>query len=101
MKFVLTYMIRDGGSLAEREDAEKRAMQLLSKFEPSVDISVWVDRIDGRGGFAVFESDDAAAMTKDIAIWAPLLNFELHPVIDVGDATPAQQEAIDFRDSIS
>ena len=101
MKFVLAYTWRDGGSSAEREVAEKRSMQLLSKFEPSMEISAWVDRIDGEGGFAMFESDDPAAMTKDIAIWGPLLRFELHPVIDVGEATPVQQEAIDFRDSIS
>ncbi|MEX1009530.1 MAG: DUF3303 family protein [Acidimicrobiia bacterium] len=101
MKFVLAYTWRDGGSVAEREAAEKRSMQLLSKFEPSMEIATWVDRIDGQGGFAVFESDDPAAMTKDIAIWGPLLQFELHPVIDIGDATPVQQEAIDFRDSIS
>ena len=101
MKFVLAYTTLDGGSVAEREDADKRAMQLLSKFEPNVEISMWVDRLDARGGFAVFETDDPSAILKDIAIWAPLLNFELHPVLDVGDATPLQQEAIDFRDSIS
>jgi len=101
MKFVLTYTFRDGGSLEEREAAEKRSMQLLAKFQPSVQISEWVDRIDAEGGFAVLESDDPVAMTKDIAIWAPLLRFELHPVLDVADATPAQQEAIDFRDSIT
>ncbi len=101
MKFVLVYTWREGGSSAEREVTEKRSMQLLSKFEPSVQISEWVDRIDAGGGFAVLESDDPVAMTKDIAIWAPLLNFELYPVLDVADATPAQQEAIDFRDSIS
>ena len=101
MKFVLTFTVPNGGSAKDREHAEKRAMQLLAKFEPSVDISVWVDRIDGRGGFEVFESDDPVAMTKDIAIWAPLLDFELFPVIDIAEGTPAQQEAIDFRDSIS
>jgi hypothetical protein len=101
MKFVLTYTFRDGGSLEEREAATKRGMQLLGKFEPSVQIKEWVDRIDGEGGFAVVESDDPAAMTKDIAIWAPMFHFELFPVLDVAESTAAQQEAIDFRDSIS
>jgi hypothetical protein len=101
MKFVLTYTTRDGGSAKDVEAAEKRGMQLLSKFEPSVAISMWVDRLDARGGFAVFETDDPAGILKDIAIWAPFFDFELHPVMDVADATPLQQEAIDFRDSIS
>jgi hypothetical protein len=101
MKFVLTYTFRDGGSVAEREAAEKRGMQLLAKFQPSVQFSEWVDRVDGQGGFAVFESDDAATIMKDIAIWAPMFHFELYPVLDVLEATPVQQEAIDFRDSVS
>jgi hypothetical protein len=101
MKFVLTYTFREGGSVAEREAAEKRGMQLLAKFQPSVQFSEWVDRVDGQGGFAVFESGDAATIMKDIAIWAPMFHFELYPVLDVLDATPVQQEAIDFRESVS
>ena len=101
MKFVLVYTAVDGGSAAHREDAEKRAMQLLSKFEPSVEISMWVDRLDARGGFAMFETDDPAKILKDIALWAPLVNFELYPVMEVGESTPILQEAIDLRDSIT
>lgn len=101
MKFVLTYTLRAGGSAAENEAAQKRAQQLLSKFEPSAQISEWVDRVDGEGGFAVMTSDDATALLRDLAIWTPFLSFELHPVVDVLEGTPMQQEAIDFRDSIS
>ena len=101
MKFVLEYSIRDGGSVAEREQAEKRSMQLLSKFQPQVQISEWVDRLDGDGGFAVFKSDDAAQILHDIAIWVPVLRFRLHPVIDSISSAGPVQEAIDFRDSIT
>jgi Protein of unknown function (DUF3303) len=101
MKYVLEYTYRDGGSAAENEADAKRAQQLLAKFEPSVDVLQWVDRIDGEGGFSVFESDDPVAMHRDIEIWATMLRFALHPVLDIADAVPAQQEAIEFRDSIS
>jgi hypothetical protein len=103
MKFVLTYTWRDGGSAAEREQMLKRSMQLLGKFSPSdpTQIKEWVDRVDGEGGFALLESDDPIAMMRDIAIWIPMLRFELHPVVDVADAMPAQQEALDFLDSVS
>jgi hypothetical protein len=101
MKFVLTYTYRDGGSAADREADAKRGLQLLSKFEPSVQISEWVDRVDGNGGFAVFEADDAGPMLKDIAIWAPFFEFNLYPVMNTMEATPLQQEAVDFRDTIS
>ncbi len=101
MKFVLEYTYRDGGSAVDNEAAAKRAQQLLSKFEPSMDILQWVDRIDGEGGFAVFDADDPVAMHRDIEIWATMLRFKLHPVLDIADAVPAQLEAIEFRDSIS
>jgi hypothetical protein len=101
MKFVLEYTFREGGSAADNEAGQKRAQQLLAKFVPSFDIKEWVDRIDGEGGFAVFEGDDPVAMTKDLATWTPFLHFKLHPVLDIGEATAAQIEAIEFRDSIS
>jgi Protein of unknown function (DUF3303) len=101
MKFVLEYSTRDEGSVAEREQAEKRSMQLLSKFQPQVQISEWVNRLDGDGGFAVFESDDGAQILHDLAIWAPLLQFRLHPVIDSISSAAPIQEAIDFRDSVT
>lgn len=101
VKFVLTYTIRDGGSLSEREAAAKRGLQLLGKWQPSIEFKEWVDRVDGEGGFVVFESDDAATITKDVSIWAPMFRFELYPVMDALEGTPIQQEAVDFRDSIA
>ncbi|HXY95060.1 MAG TPA: DUF3303 family protein [Acidimicrobiia bacterium] len=101
MKFVLAYTFHPGGSSAEFEETEKRSMQILGKWQPSVQVSEWVDRLDGNGGFAVFEADDPALIMKDIAVWAPFLHFDLYPVLDVGEATPVQQEAMDFRDGIS
>ena len=101
VKYVLTYVPREGGSPADTEAAQKRGLQLLSKFQPSMDIKEWVDRVDGEGGFALFEGDDPSTVLRDIAIWTPYFKFELLPVVDIGDATPMQQEAIDFRDSIS
>jgi hypothetical protein len=101
MKFVIAYTFRDGGSLAEREAAEKRGLQLLAKWQPSFEFSEWADRLDGQGGFVVCEADDAATIMKDIAVWAPMFTFELHPVLDILEAVPLQQEAVDFRDSVS
>ena len=84
MKFVLAYTWRDGGSAAEREQTMKRSMQLLGKFSPSdpTQIKEWVDRVD----------------------YAPVgegRQVGQYPVVDIGDAMPAQQEALDFLDSVS
>jgi hypothetical protein len=101
MKFVLEYTLREGGSAADNEAGQQRAQDLLGKFVPSGDVKEWVQRVDGEGGFAVLESDDGVALSKDFAIWSPFLRFKLHPVVDIGEATGAEQEAIEFRNSIS
>jgi hypothetical protein len=101
VKFVLTYTFRDGGSLAEREAAGKRGLQLLAKWQPGIEFTEWVDRVDGQGGFVIFESDDSATIMKDIAVWAAMFHFELYPVLDVLEATPIQQQATEFLDSVS
>jgi hypothetical protein len=101
MKFVLSYTLRQGGSLAEREAASKRGLQMLSAWQPNLAFSEWVQRADGEGGFVVFESDDSATILKDVAVWAAMFRFELYPVLDVLDAAPIQQEANNFRDSVS
>jgi hypothetical protein len=101
MKFVLSYTVRDGGSLAEREAAAKRGLQLLGKWQPGLQFSEWVDRLDNEGGFVVFETDDATTIMKDVAVWAPMFRFELYPVLDILEASAFQQEAVDFREANS
>ena len=101
MKFVISYVFREGGSLVEREAAAKRGLQLLGKWQPGLQFSEWVGRLDNEGGFVVFETDDPTTILKDIAVWAPMFRFELFPVLDVLDASRLQQEAVDFRDANS
>jgi Protein of unknown function (DUF3303) len=58
-------------------------------------IHQWVQRCDGNGGFAVVETDDQADLFRDLAVWAPWLDFEVVPVLDIADATPITQEALE------
>jgi Protein of unknown function (DUF3303) len=96
MKLVLVYEVRAGGSVTDNLDAAESAQKLLSKWapNPSVTILQWVQRCDGNGGFAVLETDDMAALYKDIALWSSWLEFEVHPVLDIGDSTPLLAEAL-------
>lgn len=97
MKFVLSYTVNIGGSAAERVRSGEAAQKLLSSWTPSEKATIhqWLQRCDGNGGFSVIETDDAAAMFKDLATWSPWLTFEVFPVLDIGDSAPLQQEAID------
>jgi hypothetical protein len=103
MKFVLTYTVRAGGSEVENFEAGKRAQALLSKWQPSkaATIREWVSRCDGNGGFAVLETDSATELLKDLTTWSSFLEFAVHPVVDIAEATPAVNEGLAIRDSVS
>jgi Protein of unknown function (DUF3303) len=102
MKFVLSYTVRAGGSVEERVTGGEAAQKLLANWSPSdkTTIQQWVQRCDGNGGFAVVETDDQAELFRDLAVWAPWLDFDVVPVIDIGDATPITQEALQKARSV-
>jgi hypothetical protein len=96
MKLVLVYSAREGGSVADNLEAAESAQKLLSKWapNPSATILQWVQRCDGNGGFAVLQTEDMAALYKDLALWSSWLDFEIYPVLDIGDSTPLLAEAL-------
>jgi hypothetical protein len=102
MKFVLEYSDRSTGSVADNLAAAESAQKLLSNWTPSPTATIhqWVQRCDGGGGFAVIETDDAAAMYKDLATWSPWNQFQIHPVLDILDATPLADEALAIARSV-
>ena len=102
MKFVLSSTLRAGGSIEERVTAGEAAQKLLANWAPSdkATIHQWVQRCDGTGGFAVLENDDQADLFRDLAVWAPWLDFEVVPVLDIADATPIQQDALQKARSV-
>lgn len=96
MKFVLAYTVRSSGSVADNVAAGEAAQKLLSNWtpDPAATIHQWVQRCDGRGGFAVLDTDNAAALYKDLATWAPWLEFQAYPVLDILEANPLTDEAL-------
>lgn len=102
MKFVLAYTNRTGGSAADFEAGQERAMKLLAQYEPSDDLVIhqWLTRCDSGGGFSVIETDNADDLLHDLTMWSPYLDFQIFPVVDVVGAGGVQQRAIDFRNSV-
>jgi Protein of unknown function (DUF3303) len=102
MKFVLSYTERVGGSVQERVAGGEAAQKLLANWAPrdSATIHQWVQRCDGTGGFAVVETDNPADLFSDLAVWAPWLAFEVVPVLDIADATPIAQDALQKARSV-
>lgn len=103
MKYAMTWTSRLSGSAKDNEEALRRAMALFSKWQPPAGTTFhqFVGRVDAGGGYAIVETDDPSELLSGTAKFAPLNEFEIHPVVDMDAWMQAGQEAIDFRDSIS
>jgi hypothetical protein len=98
MKYVIAWENPENVS----EETQARAFEVFGKWSPAEgnDFLQFLDRIDGRGGFAVVETDDPTLIARDTAIFGPFLNFNVYPVLDSQVGTRIANEAIEFRRSI-
>jgi hypothetical protein len=102
MKFVLAYTTRDGANAEDNLKSAESAQKLLANWTPSPsgNITEWVQRVDGGGGFAVVTTDNSADLMRDLSSWGPWLNFEVFPVLDVLEATAINEEAIHIASAV-
>jgi hypothetical protein len=103
MKYVVMTTRRAGGSGKDNEEAQRRALELISKWQPSATTTIhqFVTRIDGGGGFAVGETDNPDDLLEVASIFSPYFDYQIYPVVDFAAAIPTFQRAIEFRDSTS
>jgi Protein of unknown function (DUF3303) len=103
MKYVISFTARAGGSSAEIETGVERALAVFSKWTPPADqnITEFVNRIDGDGGFMVVETDNAASLLDGVSKFAPWFEFQVFPVVDTATSVQIAAEAVEFRKSIS
>ncbi len=87
MKYVITWKPRGGGSAADNEASAARLLDLGGEWAPSPGTTIhqFVVRIDGEGGFAVVESDNAADVAKTLFKLSPFSEYTAYPVIDFAD----------------
>jgi hypothetical protein len=98
MKYVVQWESRQTAS----EEQQGRGLQVFSKWAPasSVTFHQMVGRVDGRGGFAVVETDDLAAVTRDMAIFSAFFDMSVYPVMEMGDIAQIAGDALEFRASV-
>ena len=103
MKYVMISTTRLNGSEKENEAAVRRGLELFSKWTPlaSTTIHQLVGRVDGNGGFAVVETDNPMDLLDAVGKFAPMLEYQIHPVVDIADWARTLQEGVEFRESIS
>jgi hypothetical protein len=98
-KYVIQWKNRD--ALAGDEAAGKRLLDLYTKWTPAAsNISLMVSNIDGNGGLSVVETDNPLEVMRDVTKFEAYLEFTVTQVVDIGDAMPVFNEAIDYVDSI-
>jgi hypothetical protein len=99
MKYVITWESRPTAS----EELQARSLQVFSKWSPSpgADFQQFLGRIDGRGGFAVVETDDPSLIGRDMAIFGAFFDMSVYPVQEIADVAMLGAEAVEFRAGIS
>ncbi|HET9871594.1 MAG TPA: DUF3303 family protein [Propionibacteriaceae bacterium] len=97
MKYVVSWESRAGAA----EDVQAKSLQVFSKWSPSegTEFLQFVGRVDGRGGFAVVETDDVALIARDMAIFTAFFDMSVYPVLDIQESARIGGEAIQFRQS--
>jgi hypothetical protein len=99
MKYVVSWETRQTAS----EELQGRGLQVFSKWAPSEGTTFhqFLGRVDGRGGYAVVETDDPALIARDMAIFGAFFDMSVHPVMEITDIAMIGAEAVEFRASIS
>lgn len=98
MKYVITWETRQSTS----EETQARGLQVFSKWSPSegTDFQQFLGRIDGRGGFAVVETDDPSLVARDLATFGPFFEMNAYPCLEIMETAGISGEAVQFRASI-
>jgi hypothetical protein len=97
MKYVVQWEQRQNAS----EEVQARSLQVLSKWTPSPNATFreFLGRVDGRGGFAVIETDDVTTIARDMAIFGAFFATSVYPVLELQESAKLVGDAIEFRGS--
>ena len=99
MKYVVSWISKAGLGEADAE----RSLVVFGKWSPlpAATFSEFVGRLDGRGGFAVVETDDPTAILRDASIFGAWFEFDVCPVVDIVELARVGAEAVEFRKSVT
>ena len=99
MKYVVTWENRSNTT----EETAARSLQVFGKWAPheGSTFKEFLSRVDGRGGFAVVETDDPSLVLRDTALFGAFFDFSVYPVLEIADATAIEMETVEHLHSIS
>ena len=98
MKYVVAWEAR--ASVSEEQIA--RSLQVFSAWTPAEGTAFlqFLGRLDGRGGFAVVETDDPHLVARDMSIFGAYFEMSVFPVLDIEESARLGGEAVEFRASV-
>jgi hypothetical protein len=84
MKYVVAWEPRRNAS----EEALDRSLQIFGKWSPAEGSNFleFFGRVDGRGGFALVETEDITSIARDVAVFNVFFDFNVYPVVDVQES---------------
>jgi hypothetical protein len=87
MKFVVAWTARPGADPRANLESSESLLQAFGSWTPPAEwtISEFVARVDGKGGMLITETDDLASIDRAVAQYLPWLDYEVTPVVDIGD----------------
>ncbi len=102
MKFLVSWTIRSGASGADNEADAERGLHVFSKWSAPSDETFhqFLGRLDGRGGYAVVETDNPDSLGEAAAKFGVWFDFEIVPVADISETTRLSTDAVAFRKSV-
>jgi len=102
MKYVISWTPREGGSALDNESSSFRFLELLRNWRPKEGTTFhqYVLRIDGDGGFAIVETEDASALASTLYKFSPHFHYTVYPVVDIDEGRRLADEAETFHKSV-
>jgi hypothetical protein len=101
VKYLVSWTTRNGASAADNEAAVARVLEVYGKWSPPSDATFhqFLGRLDARGGCAVVETDNPDSLAEGPAKFGPYFDYEIVPMVDIGDTVRHVSEGIEFRRS--
>ena len=85
------------------EEGEKRSLEVFGRWQPpeGTDFQAFYGYADGTGGFAIIESDTAAALAQATTPFTPWLRFTAKVILPIQDSAAIAGSGVAFRDATS
>ena len=85
------------------EEGQKRSLEVFGRWQPpeETDFQAFYGYADGTGGFAIIESDTAAALAQAMAPFTPWLRFTAKVILPIEDSAAIAGSGVAFREATS